>query len=276
MSSFRILNQAPQYLLASGRVNAGGKLYFYETDLTTPKDTWSEESLSTLNSNPVTMDAAGRTTTDVWGDGEYGVVMTDADDVTIWTRNNVKASNAAEVAIPPLQDGEFLTNNGSLLQWQPIIQVPDPDGHSGDILYSDGTLAYWAPPPEIPEPEEPEIQVGTLTLRLGTSADETKHYTQYGTATAPASGTKGTSITVNFPTAFAQVWFITITVMVPQATPSGAMVDSAAINWTQGAAGTSFTAVFNVSDDDTNPAWLISEDIAFAWKAEGTIEVPAA
>lgn len=273
MAAFRILNQAPQYLLASGRVNAGGKLFFYETDLTTPKNTWADPDLSTLNSNPVEMDAAGRTLTDVWGEGEYGVVMTDANEAVIWTRNNVQASATGGLEIPALQDGLFLTNDGSVLAWAVILQVPDPVGHDGDVLYSDGEISYWGPLPDTPDPTDPDIVVGTLRFQAGTSTDSTKFVTKYGTATAAATGTKGTSVAVNIGEDFDALWFITITVMVPQATSSGAMVDSAAINWTQGSAGNSFTAVFNVSDDDSNPAWTISEDIDFAWKAEGTMEV---
>lgn len=277
MPSFRILNQAPQYLLPSGRVNAGGKLFFYETDLTTEKDTWADPELSTLNANPVEMDAAGRTATDVWGDGEYGVVMTDADDVVIWTRNNVQATTTGGLEIPALQDGKFLTNDGSVLAWSTILQVPDPTGHDGHILYTDGEVPYWAAPPETPDPEDPDIVVDSaaVTFRAGNSGDNTKWFVQYGTETAPATGTKGTSKAIVFDTPFAKLWFISITVMVPAATPSGAMVDSAAINWTFDAAGTGFTAVFNVSDDDSNPSWSISEDIVFAWKAEGTVEVVA-
>ncbi len=95
MPTFRLLNQAPQYLLADGSVNAGGSLHFYETDLTTPKDTWSDADLTVLNANPVTLNAQGRTVTDVFGDGEYGVVMKDALGAVIWTRNNVSNGVAA-------------------------------------------------------------------------------------------------------------------------------------------------------------------------------------
>src|SRR5690606_33186699 len=100
--SFRILNQAPQYLLPDGRVNAGGSLTFYETDLSTPKGTWSDPELNTPNANPVELDAAGRSSTDIWGDGEYGVVMKDALGTPIWTRNNVRDVDNPGSAIPAL------------------------------------------------------------------------------------------------------------------------------------------------------------------------------
>ena len=61
--TYRILNQAPQYLLPDGSVNAGGSLTFFEPDLSTPKNTWSDPDMVTLNANPVLLDSAGRTVT---------------------------------------------------------------------------------------------------------------------------------------------------------------------------------------------------------------------
>ena len=266
MASFRILNQAPQYLLADGTVNAGGKLQFYETDLTTPKNTWSDEALTVLNSNPVVMDAAGRTLTDVWGDGEYGVKMLDADDVVIWTRNNVKASNADGVTIPALEDGEFLTNNGSVLQWQPIIQVPDPTGHADDILYSDGTLAYWGPPPAEPEPVDPEVEVTANSFRVGVSTDNTKALEQWGRATAPASGLPQTTLSVVFTTAYDA---IPVTMIIPTSSsqPGGPVVWNLTAESTTG-----FTVVFDVAEGSPSSSNIVNP-VPFAWRSIGTKEI---
>lgn len=273
MSSFRILNQAPQYLLADGRVNAGGKLYFYETDLTTPKDTWSDEAMTTLNSNPVVMDAAGRTLTDVWGDGEYGEVVTDADDVVIWTRNNVKALGDAGLTIPALVTGEFLTNDGSTLQWSAIGQVPDPTGHSGDILYSDGELPYWAAPPETPEAPTPDITLTDTSCLAGTSADNTKLFMLSGTGQATNTGTKSTSVAVTFATAFDVLWAVIITPLESSTTPSGALPTWSVTGWTPGNASSSVTVNFNIPDDDSTSSWKFNTAIDFAYVAIGTREV---
>lgn len=201
MSSFRILNQAPQYLLPNGQVNAGGKLYFYETDLTTPKDTWSDPDLTTLNSNPVVMDAAGRTSTDVWGDGEYGVVMTDADDVVIWTRNNVQAAGSASQEIPALINGRFLSNDGSTLLWADIIQVPDPTGLPNHYLTSDGTgTPIWTQIPEPPEPPEPDVVVGSGGLVI--TGDGGTYALVTGTGTGTNAGGRTQSVNITFPTPF--------------------------------------------------------------------------
>lgn len=267
--SFRILNQAPQYLLPDGRVNAGGKLYFYETDLSTPKSTWSNEALSVLNANPVAMDSAGRTTTDVWGDGEYGVVMTDADDVEIWTRNNVRDVDNPGSVIPALVNGEFLTNDGSILAWAPILQVPDPTGSDGYILYSDGINPYWAPAPEIPEPPEPDIIVGANSFQAGVSDDTTKYRTLTGTGSAPATGTQNSSASITFSPAFTTCTHVSVSPTVSSCTPNGGLPQVSTTS--VGASGC--TVNFYTGDENNGDGSnTITSPITFSWFAVGTIE----
>lgn len=196
MATFRILNQAPQYLLADGSVNAGGKLAFYETDLTTPKNTWSDPDMTVLNSNPVIMDAAGRSLTDIWGDGEYGAVMLDADDNVIWTRNDVRADGGASQQLPAPVAGEFLVGDGSQFVTTPIIQVPDPTGQAGKQLESDGALAFWATKATIPTLPTDGITDTPTSIRVGDTL------LQWGSDTIPASGGFLSSKAVTFGTAF--------------------------------------------------------------------------
>lgn len=261
MASFRILNQAPQYLLPDGRVNAGGKLYFYETDLTTPKDTWSDEAMTTLNSNPVVMDAAGRTLTDVWGDGEYGVEMTTSADVVIWTRNNVKASGDPGTEIPALVDGEFLTNNGSILQWDAIQQVPDVTGHSGQYLTNDGTLSLWQAL-TIPEVPSGGIETGTKLFRIGNLMAIA------GVETMPVTGTHTTTKAVTFSEAFnAAPYFVGCTNTTGGITPLGAQGTITA----QGQSATGFTINLDVNIDSTDSGWNINVAASVQWFAFGPV-----
>lgn len=274
MASFRILNQAPQYLLADGSVNAGGSLTFYETNLTDLKNTWSDEAMTTLNSNPVVMDAAGRTLTDVWGDGEYGVVMKDAADVVQWTRNNVKQSGDAGAAIPALQDGEFLTNDGSVMSWQPILQVPDPTGHSGQVLYSDGSLSYWAALPDT-TPPDPEIVVTENSFRAGVSTDTTKWLEQTGTGSAAASGGKTATASVVYPTPF--IAAATYVDIVPTSASSCALANiipgwAITVNSTTGFTVTFSTLTGGSSADGFSSSNIIGA-VPFMYKATGTVVV---
>ena len=274
MSVFRILNQAPQYLLANGQVNAGGKLYFYETDLSTPKDTWAEQAKTTLNANPVIMDAAGRTTTDVWGDGEYGVVMTDADDVVIWTRNNVEANTGTGTTIPALETGKFLTNDGSSLLWEDIIQVPDPTGLSNYYLASDGSgTPLWQQFPEIEVPD-PEVVVATDSVRVGVSDSATKWLVQKGTGSATAGGGKTATASVTFGTAFAAAPHVAITPTTASACSTANLIPSWAVT---SVSASGFTVTFSTvtggtSADNFSGSNIIS-NVTFMWEASATVTV---
>lgn len=65
---------------------SGGKVYFYESGTTTPKDTYSDSDLSTPNTNPVILNARGEA--DIYLNGEYKIVLKDSTDTTIWTEDN--------------------------------------------------------------------------------------------------------------------------------------------------------------------------------------------
>lgn len=70
---------------------AGGKVYTYEAGTSTPKSTYTDSTGSSLNSNPVILDSAGRAS--IWlGDGGYKFIIKTSDDVTIDTRDNIGGS----------------------------------------------------------------------------------------------------------------------------------------------------------------------------------------
>lgn len=257
--SFRILNQAPQYLLADGSVNAGGKLAFYETDLTTPKNTWSDEGLTVLNSNPVIMDAAGRTLTDVWGDdGEYGVVMLDQFDNVIWTRNNVRANDVAGTAIPALEVGKFLSNDGSQVLWDTVRQVPDPTGSAGRVLGTDGSLVFWEPKETVPTLPESGIGDTSSAIRVG------EHLLQVGSGSLPATGTQQSTTSVTFPTPFNSAVGVNV---VCQIGPSASMFAMIVVN------SVSATG-FSVSIDTNLIGANIVAPQGFTYHVYGPVDAP--
>lgn len=261
--SFRILDVAPQYLLPDGTLNAGGSLTYYETNLTDLKDTWSDAALTVLNPNPVTLNAEGRTTTDVFGDGAYGVVMKDADGVVVWTRNNVSNGVAAGLTIPALVNGQFLSNDGSTLQWQSILQVPDPTGLANYMLVSDGTgVPVWQQQPTTPDPPTPEYTITTTNIRIGDLM------LIWGTGTVPAAPTAKTSSTsVTFSTAFTSAPYFAVAnnTNAGGSTPSGAM----AVLACTGLSTTGMTVTANVPDDDSNNNWKLGNATPFSFLAIG-------
>lgn len=67
----------------------GGKIYFYITGTSTPKNTYSESTGTTANANPVVLDSRGEAAIYVLGDAAYKMVVKDSDDVTLYTRDPV-------------------------------------------------------------------------------------------------------------------------------------------------------------------------------------------
>lgn len=117
--SNRFFNPAPQFASATD-VYSGGFLYFYITGTSTPTNTYSNSTLVTPNANPITLDSAGRSPTDIFLDPNttYKVVLKDSAGVTIWTKDPVvdPAANvsAAFAVYPGNPNGNVAGNEGSL------------------------------------------------------------------------------------------------------------------------------------------------------------------
>lgn len=262
MTAFRILNQAPQYFLQNGRVNAGGSLTFYEADLTTLKNTWADEAMTTLNANPVVMDAYGRTG-DIWGEGIYGVVMKDSAGVVIWTREDVQVPGGSANQLPTSGTaGQFVMWNGSEYVLVPIIQAPDPDGLDAFYPVVVNGAYVLVPIPEEPEPPTPEYDVQTGFIRIGTLL------IQWGTGTVPsASGAQTASVNIDFAEEFSATPYAVI----PTLSNSGGSTASgrfAALAATSLAVdGCTITA--NVGEDDDRSDFKLTNTTPFTYIAIG-------
>jgi hypothetical protein len=71
-----------QFTDANGVPLADGSVYFYVPGTLTPKDTWQDAGGTTLNTNPVVLDAAGRAI--IYGSGNYRQIVKDKDGNQIW------------------------------------------------------------------------------------------------------------------------------------------------------------------------------------------------
>lgn len=193
MAAFRILDQNPAYLGLLGLIAAGGTLNFYDAGTTTPKDVFGDEALTVNNGPVLVLGPDGRAQVDVWGDGAYRVRLYDANATLIWDRDDVEIPGGTGTSIPSLQAGKYLTNDGALLLWQAIIQVPDPTGQSGKILGTDGVNPLWQSISSLNIPSFSAVpggfQAGTLLIQLGSDS-------------LPASGTVTSVKAVTFQTAF--------------------------------------------------------------------------
>lgn len=80
-----------QFLAADGTPLVGGKLYSYAAGTTTPQATYTDESGATPNTNPVILDSRGEAS--VWfGNQSYKLKLTTADDVEVWTVDDLNVT----------------------------------------------------------------------------------------------------------------------------------------------------------------------------------------
>ncbi len=77
-----------QALDDNGDPLSGGKVNTYVPGTTTAKTTYSDLALSSPNANPVILDARGEA--DIYFSGEIKIVLTDSDDTSVWTFDNLQ------------------------------------------------------------------------------------------------------------------------------------------------------------------------------------------
>tara|TARA_R110000868_G_scaffold96010_7_gene264133 strand:- start:828 stop:2720 length:1893 start_codon:yes stop_codon:yes gene_type:complete len=112
MTTNQIPNPKMQFFTAAGIPLVGGKLYSYAAGTTTPLSTYTDSTGGTANTNPVILDSRGEAS--VWfASAQYYLVLKDANDVQIWTADNVNGVNQPTV--------DYLTSTGgaSLISYAP-------------------------------------------------------------------------------------------------------------------------------------------------------------
>lgn len=109
-----------QFLDANGAPLAGGKVFTYAAGTTTPETTYSTGGgIPVANTNPVILDARGEADIFYTENRNYKVVLKTADDVTLWTVDNIRIpgtmayQNAGSVAITGGTIGSGVTFNGN-------------------------------------------------------------------------------------------------------------------------------------------------------------------
>lgn len=101
-----------QFFSNNGAPLSGGKIYTYAAGTTTPLATYTARDGLTANSNPIILDAAGRTPQQIWSTEGllYKYVVKNAGDVTIRTWDNIGGS----VVASDLSQDLASTDNNSL------------------------------------------------------------------------------------------------------------------------------------------------------------------
>jgi hypothetical protein len=142
-AAFRLFSKMQNQFGMTGQLLSGGYFKFYIAHSTTPKDTYGEIGLTTNNGPIIALDSAGRPVDDIWGSGSYFVELYDSNDVKQSEADDVEIPGGDATAFPALVASEFLTNDGAVMSWAAILQVPDPTGHSGQSLTNNGTTILW-------------------------------------------------------------------------------------------------------------------------------------
>ncbi len=115
MSRFGSLGQ--QYFDDTGEPLLDGKIFFYESGTTTPKDTFADVNLSIANPNPVLLTGSGRQP-NIFFNGTAKAILTDQDEVQIEVRDPVGDTGVA---------GQFNPWNSLTIYNQPDIVVGSDD-----------------------------------------------------------------------------------------------------------------------------------------------------
>lgn len=264
MALFRIFSELTTFFDNQGELLAGGELRFYEAGTTTPQDVYGSSSGSPNNGATVALDASGRPDVDVWGgDGQsYFVELYDADGVKQGEMDDVSEPGGGAATIPALQAGEFLTNNGSTMSWEPVREVPDPSGQANKVLSTDGTALIWIPKPSDGAPGDDASNVGSdaTSLFIG------DFHIQTGNGTAAATNSEVASVSVTFPEAFTSVpVHIGVTVKDITSVSGHALVAHSVTNVTV----TGFTLNFNIADRHYTDGSKIVNNIPFTYAAFG-------
>lgn len=275
MAAYRFRDPSPTFENLLGTASApGGKWFFYELGTSTPKLTFQDYALTIPNVNPIVLDSNSRFPVPVWLDGDYTVELKASDDSSIINPTDIRPEVAPGLAIPDPtgHSGEYLTNDGVLVQWSGIVwNLPDPTGSAGYMIVvnSDGTDYILQAQPEPPEIPDPEIVVGTDYFRAGVSDDATKFLIKSGSGSMAASGSTGTTGSVVFTEAYGAIWRVFC-----QATGGGVTSGGhLPIISVTAKSPTGFSVSANVNVLSPGGASNITTPVAFDWMAIGTVEV---
>jgi len=95
----------------AGALLVGGKLYTYEPGTTTNKATYTDAGATTPHTNPIILDAAGEA--EVFISGNTKFVLKDADDVQIWSKDNIIDSVSSTESLSGVSGVDTITANAA-------------------------------------------------------------------------------------------------------------------------------------------------------------------
>jgi hypothetical protein len=84
-----------QWLTQTAQVLSGGKINTYAAGTTTPTATYTDNTGTVPNANPIILDSTGRYSQEIWftGGQAYKLVITDSNGVIQFTLDNLRGVN---------------------------------------------------------------------------------------------------------------------------------------------------------------------------------------
>jgi hypothetical protein len=271
MSAFRLFDPFQTFFDLEGKLAAGGSLVFYQAGTTTPADVYGDSALATNNGSTIAIGTDGRPVDDIWGNISYRARLYDALGTLVSDRDNLQIPGGTGLAIPALVDGNFLTNDGSVLAWDPVEQLPDPTGASGKILGTDGVNFIWQAPPATPAVPDPDILVGATSIRAGVSTNTSKFLILTGSDSAAASGTSSTSKAVTFAQSFTTLLGVQTSITGTSYNSVGFFAAPAVTG--KSTAGFTFNAQISAHQGGSGSDANINSAVPFDWIAYGLVTV---
>ena len=173
-----VAGAAQQFFTNSGIPLAGGLLYTYAAGTTTPTATYTDNTGSVANANPIVLDAYGRLPAELWltVGTNYKFVLQDATAVTIGTWDNITSSPGTAVGLVGGAAGQ--------VPWQSAANTTGfvSAGTSGQVFTSGGTgTPTWT--------SQSALSVGTATNLAGGAAGRVPYQTGSGATGFVAVGT---------------------------------------------------------------------------------------
>jgi len=136
----RSSNPVPQYFTAKNKILVGGLMFYFETESSTPKVTYSDQQETIPNTHPVVLDSEGRLP-NVFFTGTAKQVLEDANSVQIWERDNVGDNDTPNFNDADLQF--FSTTQNMIDTFSKTPTINDIVETLGFTVEGDGGGAQW-------------------------------------------------------------------------------------------------------------------------------------
>lgn len=136
-----------QFFGTDGLPLVGGKLYTYAAGTTTPIATYTDNTQANQNTNPVILDSAGQANVWLTDTTTYKYVLTDANDVLLFTVDYVSVPVTTNSFASPPAIGSSVPNDGTFTNLN-VVDLLTLEG-TGAAIMNVGTTGERPADPEV-------------------------------------------------------------------------------------------------------------------------------